>query len=185
MNDHTNVAVTDTVATAHGITWVRATVDDPPLNAIVTPQTWSVRHAVGDVFIPGGNALVTQNSFASRFFLLMFPPKQLTADMVYLTNVQLLGSSPKQTTATDMLTFLGMIILTTKFEFTTRASLWNTTAWSKYRPAPQFGLTCMSRHRFEELFTNIRWSHQPEVPPVNCTSEACEPSRTSIRSRPQ
>ena len=91
--------------------------------------------------------------------------------MVRWTNVQLLESSLRQTTASEMLKFFEVIILTTKFEFTTRASLWNTTAWLKYRPAPQFGLTGMSKHRFEELFTNTRWSHQPEERGIDHSSE--------------
>jgi hypothetical protein len=34
-------------------------------------------------------------------------------------------------------------------------------AHSKYQPAPQFGMTGMSRNRFDDLFSAIRWSYQP------------------------
>jgi Transposase IS4 len=169
-----NVAATQTpvLATAHGINWVRAsTIDNPALNGIVPQRMWSVRNSVGDVFIPNhGNAVLAQDVSPLDFFLLMFPPKQLT-DMVRWTNVELYESSLKQTTTSEMLKFFGVIILMTKFEFTSRASLWSTTASSKYRPAPQFGLTGMSKHRFEELFSHTRWSHQPEDRGIDCTSE--------------
>jgi hypothetical protein len=59
----------------------------------------------------------------------MFPPKQLS-DMVHWTNVQLNKASLKETSVTEVLKFFGILILMTKFEFTTRASLMNTIAWS-------------------------------------------------------
>jgi hypothetical protein len=93
----------------------------------------------------------------------MFPPKQLS-DMVHWTNVQLNKASLKETTPSEILKFFGILILMTKFAFTSRASLWNTVAWSKYLPAPQFGLTGMSKQRFKDLFKSMRWSHQPEAP---------------------
>jgi Transposase IS4 len=159
-----------TIASAHGINWVRASIDDPPLNGLVPIRMWSIHNSVGEVFTPGGCNMIVRDFSALDFFLLMFPPKQLS-DMVCLTNVQLLKSSLKQTTASELLKFFGVIILTTKFEFTNRQSLWNTTAWSKYRPAPQFGLTGMSRHRFEELFAHTRWSNQPDERLDDCSSE--------------
>ncbi len=131
LDDDNNIAATETVATAHGVNWVRATIDDPPLNGNVPQQMWSVHNSVGDVFTPGGNAILTQDILPLNLFLLMFPPKQLT-DMVRWTNVQLLELSLRQITASEMLKFFGVIILTTKFEFMTRASVWYATAWSKY-----------------------------------------------------
>ena len=99
----------------------------------------------------------------------MLPPKQLT-DMVNWTNIQLLKSSMKETTPSEVLKFFGILILTTTFEFTSRTSLWNTTAWSKYRPAPQFRLTvsCM------------RWSFQPAVPTFKGESASSEVFRWKL-----
>ena len=163
-------AATETDANVQSVEWVRASIDDPPLNGMVPKRMWSVRNSVGEAFTPGVNVRLTQDVSPLEFFLLMFPPKQLT-DMVRWTNLQLLRSSLKLTDASELLKFFGVLILTTKFEFTTRASLWSTMAWSKYRPAPQFGMTGMSKHRFEELFVHTRWSHQPEDRGVDCTSE--------------
>ena len=115
----------------------------------------------------------------TRIFLLMFPPKQLT-DMVRWTNIQLHKSSMKETMPSEVLKFFGILILTTTFEFTSRTSLWNTTAWSKYRPAPQFGLTGMSKNRFEDLFSCMRWSFQPAVPTFKGESASSEVFRWKL-----
>ncbi len=81
----------------------------------------------------------------------MFPPKQLLA-MVQHSNTQLDADTFAKTNTSEILEFFGVIILTTKFELTSRRSLWNTVATSKYWPAPHLGQTGMSKTRFEELF---------------------------------
>jgi hypothetical protein len=163
-------AARQTVVTANGIEWVRAGIDDPPLNGNVPPRVWSIRNVVGEVLVPGQNMATTQDMSPLDFFLLMFPPKQLL-DMVEWTNVQLNKLVLKETSGSELLKLFGLFILTTKFEFTKRTSLWQTTASSKYRPAPQFGLTGMSKHRFEDLFRSLRWSLQPDTPDDGTSSE--------------
>ena len=61
---------------------------------------------------------------------------------------------------------LGIIILITRFEFTTRASLWSRAPTRKNIPAPKLGMTTgMSRPRFDELWSALRCSEQPkEIP---------------------
>ena len=148
-------AARQTVVTANGIEWVRAGIDDPPLNGNVPPRVWSIRNVVGEVLVPGQNMATTQDMLPLDFFLLMLSPKQLL-DVVEWTNVQLNKLALKETSGSELLKLFGLFILTTKFEFTKRTSLWQTTASSKYRPAPQFGLTGMSKHRFEDLFRSLR-----------------------------
>ncbi len=125
---------------------------------------------VGEILLPGSNTTVAQNMSPLDFFLLMFPPKQLL-DMVHWTNIELSKLELKQTSSSELLKLFGILILTTKFEFTTMNSLWQTTAWSKYQPAPQFGLTGGLKHRFEDLFRTVKWSSQPYVPDVGTSSE--------------
>ena len=84
--------------------------------------------------------------------------------MVQWTNTQLHKLRQKETSSAELLKLFGIFLLTTKFEVTSTTSLWQTTAQSKYQPAPQFGLTGMSKHRFEELFQALRWSNQPDAP---------------------
>jgi hypothetical protein len=89
----------------------------------------------------------------------MFPLKQLVA-MVYLTNIELAKLEANTTNTSECLKFFGVLILMTFFEFTLRASLWSSVAPMKYKPAPHFGLTGMSKHSFDDFFRAIRWSKQ-------------------------
>ena len=150
------------VADVHGIEWFQADPRDTALNlnGNVPMRQWSIRTPVGDILIPGRNQATTRDMTPVDYFLLMFPPKQLQT-MLQHTNAVLDTNSLQKTNISEMLKWFGVIILTTKFEFASRRSLWNTVSASKYRPAPQFGLTGMSKHRFEELFKCVRWSHQP------------------------
>ena len=59
------------------------------------------------------------------------------------------------------------MLLVTRFEFGSRASLWSNTTTNKYIPAPSFGLTGMPQKWFNDLWMCIRFSDQP----CNCPSE--------------
>jgi hypothetical protein len=63
------------------------------------------------------------------------------------------------------------LILMTRFEFQSRASLWQTAAPSKYIPPAKFGSTGLPRQRFDGLFRCLRFSHQVDVRPPNMPSE--------------
>ena len=99
----------------------------------------------------------------------MFPPKQLVA-MVDLTNIELVKLEANTTNTSEILKFFGVLILMTSFEFTSRESLWSSVAPMKYKPAPHFGLTGMSKHRFNDLFRAIQWSKQPSERAENETA---------------
>ena len=160
-----------TVASVHNVNWRTAFANEPPLNGAVPPRQWSVRTAVGDILIPGaGNIAALNDMSALDFFLLMFPPKQLTA-MVELTNIELAKYNQQITDTSEMLKFFGLMILMTTYEFTSRATLWATTAPMKYRPAAHFGRTGMSRNRFNEMFRAVRWSKQAPYPGEDESSE--------------
>jgi Transposase IS4 len=68
----------------------------------------------------------------------------------------------KATTKGEPLIFFGIILLSTKFEFKSRASLWSNSPPTKYENAPGFGKTGMLRMRFEDIWRFIRWSIQPD-----------------------
>ena len=61
---------------------------------------------------------------------------------------------------------LGIIVLITRFEFTTIYSLWIRAPISKYIPASKLGMTTgISRPKFDELWVALRWSEKPkEIP---------------------
>lgn len=158
------------VALVHSIRWRRTSITEPPLNGAVNPRLWSVRNVIGEVLIPGANSAAINGMSPIDFFLLMFPPKQLL-HMVDLTNAELLKLDLQPTNTSEILKFFGVLILMTSFEFTSRASLWTSVAPSKYRPAPHFGRTGMSKHRFNDLFRSVKWSKQPAERPQNVSSE--------------
>jgi hypothetical protein len=86
---------------------------------------------VGDVLVPGANTAAISDMTPLGFILLMFPRKQLI-DMVELTNTELTKLELNKINCREMLKFFGVILLMTKFEFTSRASLWSSVAPSKY-----------------------------------------------------
>ena len=100
----------------------------------------------------------------------MFPPRHLDSVVRY-TTAELEEKSKKKTTQGEILKFFGVIYLTTKFEFKSRASLWSTTAPLKYEVAPAFGWTGLSRQRFDDLWMCIRFSNQPKVRPPQMSSK--------------
>ena len=58
-----------------------------------------------------------------------------------MKNIQLNLKCKRVINRPDFYNLLGIIILITWFEFTTRASLWSCTPISKYIPAPKLGMT--------------------------------------------
>lgn len=104
------------------------------------------------------------------FFLTMFPWKALTT-IVNETNKQLLSQNHKETTTGEILKFFGVWILMTRFEFTDRRGLWSTSVKHKYQMAASFGITGLSRDRFDYLWKSIRFSNQPNTRPPMMSSE--------------
>ncbi len=141
-----------------------------PCNGPVNMRNWSMRTAIGNSLGPKGDTARTMSRL--DYFLLMFPPEQLH-QMVILTNEQMYLKSPplKPISQGELLKFFGVCILATRFEFLNRHDLWSTTSLSKYEPAYKFGLTRMSRNRFDQIWSNLRFSSQPREKPDYMSSE--------------
>ena len=104
-------------------------------------------------------------------FMLMFPPKQLTL-MITLTNRNLTTfARKKEVTKGELIKFLGILILMTRVKGRKRRDLWRTTSACKYLGAYNFGSTGMSRHRWEEIWSALRWSEQAAVRPDGMSHE--------------
>ena len=102
---------------------------------------WKVKNLFGEDVYPSSPASLAMSRL--DFFLLMFPDDQLTT-MLDLTNRELRKKNIADLTIKELLMFFGLLILSTRFEFGSRAELWSSTAPSKYRPAPAFGKCGMS-----------------------------------------
>ena len=83
-----------------------------------------------------------------------------------LTNTKLEKVLHKEKNWQEILKFFGILVLMTRFEFESRASLWSTFSLSKYVPVDHFGKTGMFRPRFDFLFRCIRFSDQPNRRPA-------------------
>ena len=154
---------------AHGLQWW----DDPmatkiPIGGAYSNTEWHLRDSIGNVFRKGSNRHNRMTKL--EYFLLMFPPMQLD-EMVRLTNLRLEAKDYSETTKTEIVKWMGILLLITRFEFRTRKLLWSTTPQGKYRAAPCFGKTGMSRNRFTELTSCMRWSDQPDVPHEGMSAE--------------
>ena len=102
-----------------------------------------------------------QNSYSSmEYFLMLFPPEQLQL-ILQLTNNELAMARKNYTMAGEIVKFFGVMLLVTRFEFGSQASLWSNMSTNKYIPAPLFGLTGMPRKWFNNLWMCIRFSDQP------------------------
>ena len=96
-----------------------------------------------------------------ELFLLIFPPDHLVK-ILTLTNQNLLKIGKQKITKDILIKFFGIIILGTRFEFSSRRDLWSTASVSRFVEAPRFGeKTGMSRNRFDEIWSSIRFSKQP------------------------
>ena len=112
-----------------------------------------------------------QNSYSClEYFLMFFPPEQLQL-ILQLTNNELAMVRKNYTMAGKIVKFFGVMLLVTRFEFGSRASLWSNMSTNKYIPAPLFSLTGMLRKWFNDLWMCIRFSDQPCIRPSEMTSE--------------
>jgi hypothetical protein len=157
------------IATLHGTTWYEcAAAVNRPMNGRVPVKKWGIRTVTGEILSEGSDTSKTYSRL--DYFLFFIPPIQLNT-ICRLTNQKLRENNNKETTIGEVLKFFGIWILMCKFEFSSRASLWSTTAPSKYIPAPNFGRTGMCRRRFDELWRWMRFSDQPKERPEGMTSE--------------
>ncbi|KAG7372651.1 transposase IS4 [Nitzschia inconspicua] len=136
------------VVTTHEVDWF---IDDEavlhPIGQPTPRRSWSIKTPIGDVLQAGSNA--DKRLTKMDVFLLAFPPESLVS-ICRNTNVVLEATGIPTTTVGELLKFFGIIILATRFEFESRASLWSMTPLSTFIPAPNFG-RAMSRDRFDEI----------------------------------
>jgi hypothetical protein len=149
-------ATPEAEVTAHQTAWFKdAAAIQLPINGRVATKKWGIRTHAG--FTVGAGTDVGNGMSRLDYFLLMFPPRALTT-ICHCTNIVLNAKTKAMLTKEELLKFFGVIILCSKFEFSSRASLWSTTAPSKYVPAPAFGRTGMARDQFDNLWQCIRWN---------------------------
>ena len=164
-----NTPLPEAASMVHKQEWF---VDNPamklPVNGNYHSHNWAVKTRMGYMLDRGGDH---QNSYSRlEYFLMLFPPQQLQL-ILQLTNNELAMTRKNYTMAGEIVKFFGVMLLVTRFEFGSRASLGSSMTTNKYIPAPSFSLTGMPQKRFDDLWMCIRFSEQPPNRPSDMTSE--------------
>ena len=153
----------------HGVEWStdqQATLLD--CNGAVPFRNWSCTDPIGNVYGPSCDP----NGFNSRMdYLRMVFPAKAFRNWMELTNERLIAKGRPPMDEDTGWCFLGLIIMATRFEFSSRQSLWSSVWKTKYQPPPDFGKSGMSRNRFNDIWECSRWSFQPEERPPHVSSE--------------
>ena len=173
----TTTASTSTTSTrlpvteSNGRQWFEGNTDIE-VNGKPASKFWKLtdQYGRGHEFYPGCDQ--GKNKFrALDYFLALFPRRQLQL-MNELTSSALEEENLQPTTIGELLKFLGVMLIITRFEFGKRSSLWATTARTRFVPAPNLGHTTgMSRERFDHLWRFIVWSEQPKERPAEMSHE--------------
>jgi hypothetical protein len=142
----------------HGYTWHREKIISP-IGGPVHRREWCVN-------VPGGRDILPHSDFSKsrptlEYFLALFPLGHLST-IVAITNENLISRKLAPTTPKKILKFFGVMLLSTRFEFSSRESLLQSTPRNKYLPALNLGVTGMTRDRFRNVRSAIRFSEQGE-----------------------
>lgn len=139
------------------------------INGAIPTRDFGIRTPIGEILTRNSDRPDKYSRF--EYLRFMFPPDEIDL-IVRLTNIQLEKHQEKATTIGGILQFFGVWILSTRFKFGSCSSLWSNIAPSKYVPAPAFGKTGLSRHRFDTLWRHIRFSYQVDTRPEGMSSES-------------
>lgn len=91
--------------------------------------------------------------------------------MVRETSRSLQKASMKTFSTGELLKFIGVLILITRFDFGKRAGLWASKRDSKYIPAAHIGKTGHPRMHFDALLSHFSFSWHPDQTPSEMSSE--------------
>ena len=136
---------------AHGRMWtINHRVEKRDVNGPIPHRKWYIIDSLGDRILQSDYHKVKEMTRLD-LFLLMYPPDHLIK-IINLTNQNLLKIGTYKMTKGSLIIFFGIIILGTRFEFSSRHDLWSTESVSRFVEAPRFGeKTGMSRNRFDEI----------------------------------
>jgi Transposase IS4 len=107
-----------------------------PLNGRFPYRKWALKLPTVDTWRYGSNSDRTITRF--EVFLQLFPSLALNT-MVFSTNHNLKKNCDQKTNRQELLRFIGINILATKYEWNDRSDLWSKTKPSKYEASPDFG----------------------------------------------
>jgi Transposase IS4 len=137
--------------------------DDVDTNGPLAPLKWRFIGADGEFMEELDDVSDTKRT-PLDYFLASMPPATIKR-VLKETNEKLLEREADELAIAELLRFFGVCILITRFKFGRRRELWGQATGSKYIPTANIADTGMSRHRFEEIWSVLSFSHQePERP---------------------
>ena len=158
----------------NGRNWYEGIVD-VDANGPVPFRSWRMTcQYTGRVFSP--NCDVQDHNIKNElspidFFMASFPKDQLRF-MVEHTSASLRLAGKPTTTMGELLKWMGVTLLMTRFEFGNRATLWSDDSGSQYVPAANIGTrTGMSHERYDLIQQHMAWSFHPLHKPQGMSSE--------------
>ena len=163
----TRVPVTE----SNGRQWFEGNTD-AEVNGKPSAKFWKLldQYGRGHEFFPGCDQGNTKYR-ALDYFFAVFPKKQLQ-EMQERTSTVLQNEGHDPTSVGEILKFFGILLIITRFEFGSRASLWSNLSRCRFIPAPNLGHTTgMSRQRFDTLWRYMVWSYQPVQRPLEVSHE--------------
>ena len=153
----------------HNTEWTTEAEFDMETNGSRPTIPWVIKDGFCNHHTEGGDT----GGQLSRldYFLMMFPPDALR-HIITLTNAQLSKRNLDEMDVAEFLRWFGVVLLISRCEFSTRRELWAARSHSKFLPSVELGRsTGMSRQRYDDIWTCLRLSFQPETRPDNVPSE--------------
>lgn len=153
----------------HGVTWAYdKDADNLDCNGPTPYRAWGFRDAFGNTYAEDSDTTGIDDHF--DYFQLMMPPGAIR-NILNLTNEQLSCFNRRLLDWEELIAFLGVVILGTRFDFQDRRSLWSTERVSRFQNPPDFARTGISRNRFDEVWRCLRFSAQPCIRPEHVSAE--------------
>ena len=153
----------------HNTEWTTEAEFDMETNGSRPTIPWVIKDGFRNHHTEGGDT----GGQLSRldYFLMMFPPDALR-HIITLTNAQLSKRNLDEMDVAEFLRWYGVVLLISRCEFSTRRELWAARSHSKFLPSVELGRsTGMSRQRYDDIWTCLCLSFQPETRPDNVPSE--------------
>ena len=149
------------VVVSNNLSWFSEFDPEADVNGEVDPIEWSFRGHDGGKWVQGDDE--DSKRPLLDYFMTTFPPAAMR-HIIKETNEKLKELNQDQLDVGEFLKFIGVMILTTRFDFGDRRELFRVKAMSPYIPPPMINNTSgMSRKRFEEIWASLTFSTVPKV----------------------
>ena len=133
-----------------------------PVGGAVPRRMWEMQGIGGQSIVEGGDSGTSATRRPLDYFMAALPHGHLIK-MVQWTSEVLQDKGKRGLSTGELLKFLGIHILGTRFQFGKGRELWAVNARNRLLYAPCFGnKTGMPRNRFEDIWSSLFFSQQGE-----------------------